>query len=151
MSLDGNLLERKGGLDLASMLQVNSTLTHLALSNTHLHTDCIIAMATVLHGNQTIQCLDFSRPLLHSCLEESTIHISKMLKVFAMHTELWYYDCCYFKVNNSLRELHLSKHQMTDTGVKWIATCLKENISLTHLDLSWLVNYIMHLIIIINC
>lgn len=45
-------------------------------------------------------------------------------------------------MNNSLRELHLSKHQMTDTGVKWIATCLKENISLTHLDLSWLVNYI---------
>ncbi|XP_011404247.1 PREDICTED: leucine-rich repeat-containing protein 34-like [Amphimedon queenslandica] len=121
VSLDGNLLEKKGGLDLAAMLQVNTTLTHLTLSNTHLHTDCIIAMATVLHGNQTIQCLDLSRPLVHSCLEESTIHISKMLKI----------SC-------TLKEIHLSKHDMTDTGVKWMATCLMENpnSSLTHLDLS---------------
>lgn len=79
--LDGNQLERKGGIEMASMLQVNTALTHLSLENTHLHTDCIIAMATVLHGNQTLQSVNLSRPLLHSCLEESTIHISKMLKV----------------------------------------------------------------------
>jgi hypothetical protein len=79
--LDGLSLERKGGIDIAAMLQVNTTLSNLSMACTDLHTDCIIAMATVLHGNCTIRSLDLSRPLLHSCLEESTIHISKMLKV----------------------------------------------------------------------
>ena len=123
------------------MLQVNTTLTHLTLSNTHLHTDCIIAIATVLHGNQTIQCLDLSRPLLHSCLEESTIHISKMLKVLLLLLLLqeFYELVCCSQINCTLKEIHLSKHGMTDTGVKWMAMCLMENpnSSLTHLDLSW--------------
>ena len=63
------------------MLQVNSVLTQLSLAATDLHTDSIIALSTVLHGNQTLQHLDMSRPLLYSKQEESTIHISKMLKV----------------------------------------------------------------------
>ena len=74
---------------MAAMLQVNTTLTHLSLSNTHLHTDCIIAMATVLNGNRTIKYIDLSRPLLHSCLEESTIHLSKMLKVIKYTSYLY--------------------------------------------------------------
>ena len=79
--MDGNRLERKGGVQLAAMLQVNTKLTHLSIASTDLHTDSIIALSTVLHGNRTLQSLDISRPLLHSNLEESTIHISKMLKV----------------------------------------------------------------------
>ena len=87
--LDGLSLDRQGGIQVAAMLQVNTTLTHLSLSNTHLHTDCIIAMATVLHGNRTIKYIDLSRPLLHSCLEESTIHLSKMLKVIKYKSYLY--------------------------------------------------------------
>ena len=41
----------------------------------------MIAMATVLQGNQTLQRVDLSRPLLPSKMEESTIHISRMLQV----------------------------------------------------------------------
>ena len=41
------------------------------------------------------------------------------------------------QVNTALRELHLSKHGMTDTGVEWICRMLKENQTLTVLDLSW--------------
>ena len=66
---------------MASMLQVNTTLKKLSMAHTDLHTDSVIAMATVLHGNQSISCIDMSRPLLHSHMEETTIHISKMLKV----------------------------------------------------------------------
>lgn len=79
--LDGNSIGRKGGIQVAAMLQVNRTLTTLQLARTDLETDCIIAMATVLHGNSTLECVDLTRPLLHSKLEEPTIHISKMLQV----------------------------------------------------------------------
>jgi hypothetical protein len=76
-------------------------------------------MATVLHGNQTLRSVDLSRPLLHSRLEESTIHISRMLQV-----------------NSTLTELKLSLHSMTDTGCEWLCRHLRENTSLTHLDVS---------------
>ena len=61
--------------------QVNQSLACLGLAYTDIDTDCIIAMATVLHGNRTLRSVDLSRPLLHSRLEESTIHISRMLQV----------------------------------------------------------------------
>ena len=41
------------------------------------------------------------------------------------------------QVNTSLQELHLSKHAITDTGVEWICRHLRDNSSLTHLDISW--------------
>ena len=70
-----------GGIQVAAMLQVNRTIQQLSLANTDLDTDCIIAMATVLQGNQSLQSINLSRPLLHSRLEESTIHLSRMLQV----------------------------------------------------------------------
>ena len=79
--LHGCKLGHRGGIGVASMLQVNRSISTLGLANTDLDTDCIIAMATVLHGNRTLRSIDLSRPLLHSQLEESTIHISRMLKV----------------------------------------------------------------------
>lgn len=80
--LDGNPIQRKGGIQIAAMLQVNRTLEMLSLGSTELHTDCVIAMATVLQGNVILKSVDLSRPLLHSQMEESTIHLSRMLKVF---------------------------------------------------------------------
>eukprot|EP00731_Ephydatia_muelleri_P015401 Em0008g1121a len=119
ITLDGNPIGRKGGIQVAAMLQVNRTLTTLGLARTDLDTDCIIAVATVLHGNSTLECVDLTRPLLHSKQEEPTIHISKMLQV-----------------NFALRELHLSQHGMTDTGMEWICRMLKGNSTLSHLDVS---------------
>ena len=81
MVLDGNTLQLKGGIQVAAMLQVNTSLTSLGLACTELSTDGVIAMATVLRGNSTLLSVDLSRPLLHSQLEETTIHISRMLKV----------------------------------------------------------------------
>ena len=63
------------------MLQVNKSIQRLGLAATDLDTDCIIAISTVLHGNKSVTSIDLSRPLLHSKLEESTVHISKMLQV----------------------------------------------------------------------
>lgn len=41
------------------------------------------------------------------------------------------------QVNSTLKELHLSKHGITDTGTEWLCRMLKENSSLTLLNLSW--------------
>ena len=63
------------------MLQVNRSIARLGLNSCDLDTDCLIALATVLQGSQSIKQIDLSRPLLHSRMEETTIHISKMLQV----------------------------------------------------------------------
>ena len=81
LSLGGCKIGHSGGIHIASMLQVNSTIRKLDLSSTDLDTDCVIAIATVLHGNRSLTSIDLSRPLLHSKFEETTIHISKMLQV----------------------------------------------------------------------
>ena len=53
--LDGCKVGGAGGIQVASMLQVNQNITHLGLANTDLNTDCIIAMATILHGNKFLR------------------------------------------------------------------------------------------------
>lgn len=83
LSLTGCKIGRKGGVAVASMLQVNTGINKLDLSNTDLDTDSMIALATVLQGNRSVKCIDLSSPLLHSKLEETTIHVSKMLQVSA--------------------------------------------------------------------
>lgn len=40
-------------------------------------------------------------------------------------------------VNKTLRELHMGKHGMTDTGVERLCEALKMNFSLRYLDLRW--------------
>lgn len=42
-------------------------------------------------------------------------------------------------VNQTLRELHLGKHEMTDTGVERLCEALQVNKSLRYLDLRWYV------------
>lgn len=117
--LDGNTLGHVGGLQVAAMLQVNLSIARLGLASTDLDTDSVIAMATVLGANKVLRAVDISRPLLHSKMEESTIHLSTMLQV-----------------NNSLQELHLAKHTITDTGVEWLCRYLSTNATLKHLNLS---------------
>jgi len=79
--LDGCKISDRGGLQLAACLQVNSSIMTLRLANNELEADSIIAMATILHGNNTLRVLDFSRPLLFSHLEETTRHFSNAMKV----------------------------------------------------------------------
>lgn len=48
-------------------------------------------------------------------------------------------------VNKTLRELHMGKHGMTDTGVERLCEALKLNTSLCYLDLRWYT--LMHIIL----
>ena len=81
LQLNGCKIGRRGGIGLASMLQVNPVIQTLGLASADLDTDTVIAMATVLQANRALRKVDLSRPLLFSLQEEPAVHLSKMLKV----------------------------------------------------------------------
>ena len=118
--MDGNKIGQYGGMQIASMLQVNDVITILSLADTDLTTDCVVAVATVLRANQTILNINLSNPLLHSQQEDTTHHLAHMLEV-----------------NKCLKELKLQKHGMTDKGAEVLCRFLKRNHSLVKLDISW--------------
>lgn len=81
LQLNGCKIGRKGGIAIASMLQINPHIHTLGLRSADLDADSVIAMATVLQANRALTCVDLSRPLIYTLLEEPTIHLSRMLRV----------------------------------------------------------------------
>ncbi|XP_077017106.1 leucine-rich repeat-containing protein 34 isoform X6 [Tamandua tetradactyla] len=79
----------------------------------------VIAFATVLTQNQAIRGINLNRPILYGEQEESTIHIGHMLKE-----------------NHCLVELHVSKHDIKNYGIKQLCDALYLNTSLRYLDVS---------------
>ncbi|KAG5268525.1 hypothetical protein AALO_G00213550 [Alosa alosa] len=118
LRLTGNKIGNKGAMHFASMLQINNNLEELDCSDCDLDTQSLIAFSIVLNSNKHIRVINLSRPLLYSHQEETTIHMARMLVV-----------------NQTLRELHLGKHEMTDTGVERLCEALHSNKSLRYLDL----------------
>ncbi|NXG03793.1 LRC34 protein, partial [Sakesphorus luctuosus] len=119
LRMTGNKIGNQGGLFFASMLQLNSSLEKLDLGDCDLGLQCLVAIATALTRKKTLRAINLNRPLLYSQEEESTVHIAQMLKV-----------------NSSLLELHLSKHEIKNFGVEQLCEALYENSSLRYLDLS---------------
>ncbi|XP_076868293.1 leucine-rich repeat-containing protein 34 [Brachyhypopomus gauderio] len=118
LRMTGNKIGNKGAMHFASMMQLNSTLAELDVSDCDLGTQSLIAFAIVLKNNRSIRSVDVSRPLLFSLQEEPTIHMARMLVV-----------------NQTLRELHMGKHGMTDSGVERLCEALMLNHALRYLDL----------------
>ncbi|KAK7118495.1 hypothetical protein R3I94_022104 [Phoxinus phoxinus] len=118
LRMTGNKIGNKGGMQLAAMLQINATLEEVDVSDCDLATQSVIAFAIVLKINRGIRAINVSRPLIFSLQEETTVHMAQMLVV-----------------NKTLRELHMGKHDMTDTGVERLCEALKLNTSLCYLDL----------------
>ncbi|XP_040205256.1 leucine-rich repeat-containing protein 34 [Rana temporaria] len=119
LRMTGNKIGNKGAMFFAAMLQINSTLEELDLGDCDLGIQSLIALATVLLRNNSIKSMNLNRPLFYVLQEDTTIHISLMLKT-----------------NNTLQELHLSKHEMTDFGLERLCEALHENTALKYLDLS---------------
>ncbi|KAM8953435.1 leucine-rich repeat-containing protein 34 [Pelodytes ibericus] len=119
LRMTGNKIGNKGGMFFASMLQINSTLEEVDLGDCDLGIQSLLAFSTVLQQNRSVQSINLNRPLLYALQEDTTVHMSMMLKV-----------------NNTLQELHLSKHEMTDVGVERLCEGLYKNITLKYLDLS---------------
>lgn len=119
--MTGNKIENEGGMFFAAMLQINSSLEKLDLGDCDLGMQSVIAFATVLTQNQTVMGININRPVLYGEQEESTVHLSNMLKE-----------------NYHLAELHLCKHGITNYGMKYLCDALFLNSSLRYLDVSWL-------------
>lgn len=118
--MTGNKIENKGGMFFATMLQINSSLEKLDLGDCDLGMQSVIAFATVLTQNQAIKGMNLNRPILYGEQEESTIHLSHMLKE-----------------NHFLVELHLCKHDIKNSGLQQLCDALYLNSSLRYLDVSW--------------
>uniref|UniRef100_A0A3Q0RRT0 Leucine rich repeat containing 34 n=1 Tax=Amphilophus citrinellus TaxID=61819 RepID=A0A3Q0RRT0_AMPCI len=118
LRLSGNKIGRGGGMEVAGMLQENSTLQELQLADCDLDTVSVMALISALRRNEALRSVDISRPLLFSHQEEWAVHCSAMLTV-----------------NSSLVELHLGKMGMTDTGMERLTEGLRRNRGLRYLDL----------------
>nr|KAF6478040.1 leucine rich repeat containing 34 [Molossus molossus] len=119
LRMTGNKIENKGGMFFAAMLQINSTLEKLDLGDCDLGMQSVIAFATVLTQNQTIKGITLNRPILYGEQDESTVHLGHMLKE-----------------NHWLAELHMSKHDVKNCGLKHLCDALYLNRSLRYLDVS---------------
>ncbi|KAE8603997.1 hypothetical protein XENTR_v10014530 [Xenopus tropicalis] len=119
LRMTGDKIGNKGGMLFASMLQINSTLEELDLGDCDLGIQSLIALATVLLQNKTLKSLNLNRPIFYVMQEDTTVHLSEMLRV-----------------NSTLQELHLSKHEITDFGVQRLCDALHENHTLKYLNLS---------------
>ncbi|XP_054839570.1 leucine-rich repeat-containing protein 34 [Eublepharis macularius] len=119
LRMTGNKIDNKGGMHFAAMMQINTTLQKLDLGDCDLGTQSLIALATVLNHNKSIRAINLNRPILYSEEEESTVHLALMLRV-----------------NSTLLELHLCKHEMKNFGIERLCDALYENCSLRYLDLS---------------
>ncbi|XP_075717699.1 leucine-rich repeat-containing protein 34 isoform X1 [Rhinoderma darwinii] len=119
LRMTGNKIGNKGAMFFAAMLQINSTLEELDLGDCDLGIQSLIAFATVLKQRNSIKSINLNRPLFYVLQEDTSIHIALMLKV-----------------NNTLQEIHLSKHEMTDSGVERLCEALHENKTLKYIDLS---------------
>lgn len=101
LRLSGNTLRGGGGMCVAELLQTNQTLRRLELHNCGFDTECLVALATVLHNQKSIEVLGLSRPAsLSYLMEEPTAHFARMLAV-----------------NSTLTDIDLSKTPMRDKGL----------------------------------
>nr|XP_020737767.1 leucine-rich repeat-containing protein 34 isoform X8 [Odocoileus virginianus texanus] len=148
LRMTGNKIENKGGMFFAAMLQINSSLEKLDLGDCDLGMQSVIAFATVLTQNQTIKGLNLNRPILYGEQEESTVHLSHMLKENQCLIELHIckHDikncgmkqlCDALYLNRSLQYLDVSCNKITQDGMKYLADVLKSNTTLEVIDLSF--------------
>nr|XP_051674735.1 leucine-rich repeat-containing protein 34 isoform X1 [Oryctolagus cuniculus] len=148
LRMTGNKIENKGGMFFATMLQINSSLEKLDLGDCDLGMQSVIAFATVLTQNQAIKGMNLNRPILYGEQEESTIHLSHMLKEnhFLVELHLCKHDiknsglqqlCDALYLNSSLRYLDVSCNKITHDGMVYLADVLKCNTTLEVIDLSF--------------
>ncbi|KAF6385076.1 leucine rich repeat containing 34 [Rhinolophus ferrumequinum] len=115
LNLMFNDIGTEGGDLIAKALYKNVTLKYLRMTGNKIENEGGMSFAAMLQINSSLEKLD-----LGDCdLEESTVHLSHMLKE-----------------NHCLVELHMSKHDMRNGGMKQLCDALYLNKSLRYLDVS---------------
>ncbi|XP_074046997.1 leucine-rich repeat-containing protein 34 isoform X2 [Macrotis lagotis] len=115
LNLMFNDIKTEGGEVIAKALHRNQTLKHLRMTGNKIENKGGMFFAAMLQINSSLEKLD-----LGDCdLEESTIHISHMLKT-----------------NSTLIELHMCKHDIKNFGMQRLCEALSVNTCLRYLDVS---------------
>ncbi|XP_066524627.1 leucine-rich repeat-containing protein 34 isoform X2 [Hoplias malabaricus] len=114
LDLMGNNIEVEGAERIAKSLHQNVTLKRLRMTGNKIGNRGAMHFASMMQNNTALEELDMS-----DCdLEETTVHMAQMLAV-----------------NQTLKELHMGKQGMTDSGVERLCEGLMSNHTLRYLDL----------------
>ena len=105
-------------MQLAEMVQMNTTLQAIHMNNCDLGAESLIAFATVLITNNSITAISLSNPRLTSLQGETIVHLSSMLLV-----------------NSTLTYLDLSKNKVRDSHLEYLTETLRRNHTLQVLKL----------------
>lgn len=119
LNLNRNPIGQAGGLAVAELLASNATLQTVNLGDCELDTTALVALCTVLQTNSTVRVMSLDNPRLFSRTEDTTYHVSRMLRC-----------------NTGLTRLSLAKHGITDVGAKLLGEYLADNATLMTLDLT---------------
>jgi len=120
INLNGNVIEKRGAIHVIKFVLTCPTLIELDVGNNQINHDGIIAITTALNkANFTLETLNIENPTFNSVMQETAIHLAKMLAI-----------------NTSLQKLSLKKFRMRCDGLYTISQHLLENNVLRVLDLS---------------
>ncbi|EAW78541.1 leucine rich repeat containing 34, isoform CRA_e [Homo sapiens] len=116
LNLMFNDIGPEGGELIAKVLHKNRTLKYLRMTGNKIENKGGMFFAAMLQINSSLEKLD-----LGDCdLEESTVHVGRMLKE-----------------NHCLVALHMCKHDIKNSGIQQLCDALYLNSSLRYLDVSW--------------
>ena len=120
-NLSCNPLCRTAGMVIANDLRTNHKLLTFEASNCGLNLSAIIAIATTLKQNSVLRTLKVDRPLVDVMThqEEGVDHVSRLLTSRISRLEM----------------ITLRYHCIAEFGASLLATAIRSNSSLTHLDL----------------
>ncbi|KAI8831513.1 hypothetical protein BJ741DRAFT_319425 [Chytriomyces cf. hyalinus JEL632] len=154
IDMTGNPIGNEGGMEFAAMLQVNTILTRLLLSNCKLTANALIALSTVLANTHKIRVLDisnnennFSR-LTQSLANDVMLHLSKMMaanraidilafgKMGVSDFMVTEYLARAVLNNRKIARLDLRCNKITRDGGVALCQSLYKQMFLTHLNLS---------------
>ncbi|PNI77903.1 LRRC34 isoform 1 [Pan troglodytes] len=144
LNLMFNDIGPEGGELIAKVLHKNRTLKYLRMTGNKIENKGGMFFAAMLQINSSLEKLD-----LGDCdLEESTVHVGRMLKenhcLVALH--MCKHDiknsgiqqlCDALYLNSSLRYLDVSCNKITHDGMVYLADVLKSNTTLEVIDLSF--------------
>lgn len=120
LNLSWNPIGREGIIALIDGLAKLRSLKSLYIDACDIDTVGMIHFAAFLAENSHLRLVHMDRPLLRSKEEDVPKHMSEALKV-----------------NSTLTELSMRKHDICDLGASLIADALSVNQTLKVLDLSW--------------
>ena len=117
LNLSQNRIEGEGACELAKMLQANTALKELNLSGNGIGDEGACELAKMLQANTALKELNLSG---NGIGDEGACELAKMLQA-----------------NTALKELNLSWNGIGDEGACELAKMLQANTALKELDLSW--------------